>query len=562
MVLPSDYDDDSPQAPRPIIKAFVKDNNEYFPIVLDDYGVEKKVMWAPLWASQQYFLGAPEFEALYEGTRGPGKTTTLIMDFCQEVGKGYGAEWRGMIIRRTYPELANIITESKKLIKRMWPDAFYNEIKSVWQFPTGELLYFRPIADVNASDSHLGTNYTWLGWEELTLWADDKAFKRMQAVVRSTIKGIPLRVRATTNSYGAGHNWVQARYGLVNWPVKIGEDPTAAHPCLKDIWKVCGPLIAGSVDDNGIPERPRRAYHGSLRENIILLRTQPLYINQLYTSARNQAELDSWLYGLWDITAGGMFDDIWATHRGNFVVKDFDVPLNWRIYRAYDHGSTKPWSCGWYAESNGEDLTFTDGSVMSTIKGDYFRCGELYGNLKNSSDPNTGRRELIPDIKKEIIQYELDRGWRDANTGKCRVRRGPADTSIFAEEDGRPSVASDFEDPCIVNGHRWRGIIWERADKRPGSREQGWEQARKRLKATKRPPGGIREEKGLFIVGERCPNWIRTVPHLPRDDGGGSNRVAHPDDVDTDSEDHIGDEMRYMLRFDPGPPTFPGRRGA
>jgi hypothetical protein len=550
MTLPPD-DDGLPEGPRAIIKAFEKIGNEYFPIVLDDYGNEKRVIWAPLPWSQQYFLGAPEFEALYEGTRGPGKTLTLLMDFCQEVGKGYGAEWRGMLIRRTYPELDDIKNMSKKWIKRMWPEAFFNEIKNVWQWPTGELLSFRAIPTVNETDAHLGTNYTWLGWEELTLWPDPAAFKRMQAVVRSSLKDIPKRIRSTTNSYGKGHNWVQARYNLVNWPVKIGEDPNAKDPCLRDIWKVCGPLVEGTTDEDGIPEPTRRAYHGSLRENIILMRVQPQYINQLKSSARNQAELDSWLYGRWDITAGGMFDDIWATHREYIVVKDFVVPGAWRIYRAYDHGSTKPWSCGWYAESNGEDLTFEDGSVLSTLRGDLFRCGELYGNLKNSSDQNTGRRQTIPSICKELIEYEIARGWRDANSGKSRVRRGPADTHIFAEEDGRPSVASDFETPCIINGHRWRGIIWERADKRPGSREQGWEQSRKRLKATKREPGGIREEKALFIVGSRCPHWLRTVPVLPRDDGGGG-RVAHLDDVDTESEDHIGDEMRYMLRYDPG----------
>ena len=527
-----------PETPRPsIIKAFVKENNEYFPIVLDDYGNEKQTIWAPLPGSQELFLAAPEFEALYEGTRGPGKTLTLLMDFCAEVGKGYGAEWKGMIIRRTYPELADVIAMSKKWIKRLWPDAFYNEIKYFWQFPTGELLYFRPIATVDDYDAHHGTNYTWLGWEELTLWADDKPFKRMQSVVRSSIKGIPKRIRSTTNPYGKGHNWVQARYGLYNWPKKIGHDERG------DIWKVLGPLITGSVDENGIPEPPRRAYHGALRENIILMRVQPQYIHQLRSSARNKAELDAWLYGLWDIAAGGMFDDIWAQCRDAIVLNDFEVPGNWRIYRAYDHGSSKPWSCGWYAEANGEDLTFTDGSVMTTKPGDLIRCGELYGWVKDQ--PDVGRRQQIPDIKKEIIEYEVNRGWRDPNTGRSRVRRGPADTSIFAEEDGRPSVASDFEAPVTINGHRWRGIIWERADKRPGSREQGWEQARKRLKATKRPPGGIREEKGLFIVADRCPQWMRTVPVLSRDE-------KKLDDVDTDTEDHIGDEMRYMLRYDPG----------
>ena len=143
-------EDGLPKVPRPsIIKAFVKENNEYFPIVLDGYGNEEQKIWAPLPGSQELFLVAPEFEVLYEGTRGPGKTLTLLMDFCADVGKGYGAEWKGMIIRRTYPELADVIAMSKKWIKRIWPDAFYNEIKYFWQFPTGELLYFRPIATVD-----------------------------------------------------------------------------------------------------------------------------------------------------------------------------------------------------------------------------------------------------------------------------------------------------------------------------------------------------------------------------------------------------------------------------
>lgn len=525
-----------------IIKAFIKENNEYFPIILDDYGQEKQVIWAPLPGSQEFFLSAPEFEVLYEGTRGPGKTLSLIMDFCQDVGKGWGAEWKGMIIRRTYPELADVIAMSKKWIKRMWPGAFYNEIKYFWQFPDGELLYFRPIATVDDYEAHHGTNYTWLGWEELTLWPDDGPFRRMQSVVRSSMKGIPMRIRSTTNPYGKGHNWVQARYQLYNWPQKVGHDERG------DMFKIAGPLITGAVDpETGVKDPPRRAYHGSLRENIIMMRVQPQYVSQLRASARNKAELEAWLFGSWDIAAGGMFDDIWYSHKDTIVVPDFEIPLTWKIRRAYDHGSTHPWSCGWYAESDGSDIEYLDPidgkrKVRATLRGDLFRVGELYGWQKDQ--PNVGLRMVIADIKRNIIQYEIDRGWRDPNTGRGRVYRGPADTSIFDENNG-VCVASDFESPVVINGHRWRGIVWERADKGPGSREQGWEQARKRLKATKRPPGGIREEKGLFIVGPRCPQWLRTVPKLPRDE-------KKIDDVDTESEDHIGDEMRYMLRFESG----------
>lgn len=521
-----------------VIIRFVQDGPEFLPVVRDQYGNEKTVVWAPLPGSQRLFLDAPEFEAIYEGTRGPGKTTTLLMDFAQEVGKGWGAEWKGMIIRQTYPQLNDVITMSKKWFKRIWPGAFYNEIKYFWQWPTGELLFFRPIEVEADYWQHHGTNYTWLGWEELTTWADDAAYKKMFSVVRSTMKNIPLRIRATTNPYGVGHNWVQARFNLVNWPIKVGQDKKG------DIFKIVGPLIKGSVDERGIPEPPRRAYHGTLRENLVLMHVQPQYIQQIKSAARNKSELEAWLYGSWDIAAGGMLDDIWHTHKDRFIVGDFDPPQSWKITRAYDHGSSKPWSCGYYAESDGSDISWKDemGKTVtrSTLRGDLFRVGEIYGWQKDQ--PNVGKRETVPEIKKQIITYELRRGWRDASTGKSRVHRGPADTSIFDDVNG-VCVSNDFEDPIVIEGHRFRGIVWEKADKGPNSRVQGWEQLRQWLKATKPEPGHIREHPGLFIVGPRCPHALRTLPVLKRDE-------KHIDDVDTDCEDHVGDEIRYRLRFE------------
>ena len=40
------------------------------------------VAWAPQPGSQTLFVTSPVFETLYEGTRGPGKTNALLMDFC------------------------------------------------------------------------------------------------------------------------------------------------------------------------------------------------------------------------------------------------------------------------------------------------------------------------------------------------------------------------------------------------------------------------------------------------------------------------------------------------
>jgi hypothetical protein len=95
-------------------------------------------------------------------------------------------------------------------------------------------------------------------------------------------------------------------------------------------------------------------------------------------------------------------------------------------------------------------------------------------------------------------------------------------------------------------------VYWERADKGPNSRVLGWDQLRKRLIATRRIDS-IRETPGLFIVGEYCPQWIRTVPTLPRDE-------QKIDDVDSEAEDHAGDMTRYALRFDDGPSISTRRR--
>ena len=50
-----------------------------------------RIIWAPQPGSQEVFLACPVFEALYDGTRGPGKTDALLMDFAQDVGKGLPA---------------------------------------------------------------------------------------------------------------------------------------------------------------------------------------------------------------------------------------------------------------------------------------------------------------------------------------------------------------------------------------------------------------------------------------------------------------------------------------
>lgn len=463
-------------------------------------GEEREATWAPQYGSQHAFLNAtPIFEVLYTGTRGPGKTDGLLMDFAQHVNQGFGSDWRGILFRKTFPELADVIAKSKKWFPLLFPGAKYNQSTHTWTFPQGEELLLRHMRTQDDYWAYHGHAYPWIGWEELTTWADDKCYKVMMSCCRSTRPGMPRCYRATTNPYGTGHNWVKRRFYL---PQSIGR------------------IIRG-VDEDGHPEPPRVAIQGKIWENKILLHADPDYIPKLKQAARNPSELKAWLEGSWDIVAGGMFDDLWNSQVHIVPSVPLDrIPKRWKIDRSFDWGSSKPFSVCWWAESNGEPFE-SQGRVYGRVPGDLYLISEWYGFNGNR---NEGLRMLASRVAQGIMDREEDWGIIG------RVKPGPADSSIFDEENGN-NISKDMER---------EGVRWTPADKGPGSRKQGWEQMRKMLSGALPQAHGPREMPGLFVF-DQCHQWLETVPTLPRDD-------KDLDDVDTDAEDHAGDATRYRIR--------------
>lgn len=469
-------------------------------------GVYEDVVWTPQAGSQEAFLRAGLLEVLYEGTRGPGKTDALLMDFCQFVGRGFGPDWRGILFRRTYPELGDVIAKSRKWFPQIFPGAKYNAGEHYWTFPGGETLLFRHFKMPEDYWNYHGHAYPWIGWEELTTWPTPECYTSMFSCARSSNPQIPIRVRSTTNPYGSGHAWVKHRWRL---PVPRG------HMVAK--------VVTDSRDKNGDIEPPRVAIRGHIRENHVLLYADPGYVSRIKSAARNSAELEAWLNGSWDIVAGGMFDDVWDRNVHALAAFPLDrIPSGWRIDRSYDHGQSRPFSVGWWAESNGEPLEW-DGREYGAVRGDLIRVAEWYGW---TGEPNMGMRMLSSEIARGIQEREEQWGIRG------RVRVGVADGSIFDQyEPGR----------SVVGEMRKVGIDWMPADKGAGSRKHGWQQIRERLKASVSGEEGVRESAGLFIL-ETCDQFLRTIPVLPRSD-------RDLDDVDTDAEDHIADEVRYRVRF-------------
>ena len=447
-----------------------------------------EVVWKPQAGSQVAFMTCPIGEALYEGTRGPGKTDALGMDFAQFCGLGFGAAWRGILFRETYPQLADVVAKTKKWFYRIFPGIKFNASDYHWTWPTGEQLLLRHMRVEDDYWNYHGHEYPWIGWEELTNWKDIACYDSMKVCSRSSHPGMPRRYRSTANPYGVGHGWVKSYF----------IDP--APP---------GVVIRG----DGMP---RVRIHGNVYENKILLAADPDYIIKL-SSISDENKRKAWLEGSWDIVSGGMFDGVWRDEVHS--IQPFQIPPRWRIDRSFDWGSSAPFSVGWWATSDGtEVVTHTDeeGPVKRAFpRGTLFRVAEWYGW---NGKANEGCRMLASEIGRGIRKRELEMGWEG------RVQSGPADSSIFDTVNG----------VCIADDMANAGIGWERADKSPGSRRNGAERMREKMAAGLVHP---MEAPGFFVFNT-CRHFLRTVPSIPRSD-------KDPDDVNTDAEDHAYDDARY-----------------
>lgn len=489
------------------------------------------VTWQPLDGSQVLVMSCPCNHILYEGTRGPGKTDAQIMYFRRFVGLGYGQFWRGVIFDREYKNLDDLISKSKRWFRMLGEGATFLSSAShlKWVWPTGEELWFRVMKTEQDYWNYHGHEFPYIGWNELTKQPNSDLYDMAMSLNRTSflpekhsprnketgeiepLPEIPLVVFSTTNPYGVGHNWVKQRF----------IDVAPAGSVVKHTKNVFNPRTQKRED---ITKTQVRLF-GSYKENIYL---SPEYILEL-ESITDPNKRAAWLWGDWDITSGGMFDDVWSSQYN--IVEPFVIPHTWRVFRAFDWGSSKPFSVGWWAESDGSDVRLNNNQWKSTVKGDLFRIGEWYGW---NGQPNKGLRLLATQISKGIIEREIKMGIHG------RVKAGPADASIDDVENGN-CIAADMRKKVVIDGVTYKGVTFDtdRKYKAAGTRKTGWEKLRIAM-YNAQPDGGPRENAGLFVFRTCQHGFIRTMPTLPRDE-------KDLDDVDTDAEDHVADEARYVI---------------
>jgi len=438
------------------------------------------VIWRPQ-PAQVRFLCRPEYEALYGGAAGGGKSEALVMEAVRQVQIPH---YRALLLRKTYPELSELIGKSLKYYPRVFPRAKFNETKHRWTFPSGATVEFGAMHRTADKLKYQGRTWDFIAFDELTHFTWEE-YSYLFSRNRPNGPGTRVYMRATANPGGIGHGWVKERF------------ITAAPPGTRivaemEIEQSDGSRLKMSRDRVFIPAK--------VYDNKILLRNNPNYIASL--SLMPEADRRALLEGDWDSFSGQVFTE-WRDkpahyhdRRWSHVIAPFEIPPEWPVYRGFDWGYSRPFSVGWWAIDH-------DGCM--------YRIRELYGC---TGEPNTGVKWTPEQLARKIREIE-----RDDPQLRGRRIHGIADPAIW-DGSGGESIADVMERA---------GVYFDKADH---ARISGKMQIHNRMAFDE-------NGKAMLYVFSGCRQFIRTVPALVYSQ-------TDVEDVDTDCEDHIYDEMRYV----------------
>jgi hypothetical protein len=189
-----------------------------------------ETIWQPT-ERQEAFLACDDFEVLYGGAAGGGKSDALLVDaLCLQHGGPDNPHHRAVLFRRSFPELRDLIDRALELYPLIVDGAEYNQTEKVWTFPSGAKVEFGYLQHDNDRLKYRGRAWNYIGFDELTLWPTSVCYLYLFSRCRSTDRSLPRYIRATTNPDGPGQKWVMERWGIqedgkeTNLPVDIVDD--------------------------------------------------------------------------------------------------------------------------------------------------------------------------------------------------------------------------------------------------------------------------------------------------------------------------------------------------
>lgn len=436
---------------------------------------------------QMMFHESKAKEVLYGGAAGGGKTKCTVMDALFRCLKW--PKTTAYIFRRTYRELEDTVI---KEANASYPAGIgrYSVSQKAWLLKNGSEIRFRHCESAKDRFIYSGAEIQWLYFDELTTF-EQEVYDFLKTRVRAKKSlGVVPTIRATSNPGNIGHGWVK-KYFVDSGPYMsyVRQEVYSQALHKKEIFYT-----------QYIPSLALENPH--IGED---------YIYEL--ERKPEALRRALLNGDWDAFEGQVFvefrnnpehyqDRLW-TH----VIDPFPIPTNWPRFMSFDHGYSRPFSCGWWAVDP---------------QGRAYRYKEWYGC--EARKPNTGIAIPPREIAEGIVERERDE--IDNNIIVDRI----ADPAIFDKSRGL-SVAD------LMDSSGGRPGVWFR--KGDNSRIPGKMALHERLRFDS-------EGKPMIYIFSNCKDWIRTVPVLPYSE-------SKKEDIDTAAEDHCYDETRYFLMANPLP---------
>jgi len=371
---------------------------------------DSKVVFHANEGPQTNFLAAGEKDVLYGGAAGGGKSYAMLVDPLRYAHK---KAHRALILRRSMPELREMIDKSRELYPQAFPGAKFKEVEKLWNFPSGakvEFGFLERDADVYR---YQGQAYSWIGFDEITHLPTEFSWNYLASRLRTTDPDIKTYLRCTANPGGVGSHWVKQRYILPsehNTPFE-GKDGLTR--------KFIPARLADNpyLDADGVYEQMLKSLPPTQRQQL--------------------------LEGNWDVAEGAAFTEFEPKAH---VITPFVLPVHWERVKGIDYGYASESCCLWgimdmndntliiYRELYRKGLTGEElGSIITDMETeDPF---SVNGVLDTAAWANTGTTG--PTVGESLVKagHKLRRADKNRIQGKIQIHE-----YLKVRENGRPKL--------------------------------------------------------------------------------------------------------------------------
>jgi hypothetical protein len=323
--------------------------------------VDEEFFWQPHEGAQNEFCSRGEFEVLFGGAAGPGKSECLIMEATRYIDH---PRYRALLLRRTFPQLQEIIDRCYRYYPKI--DGVYRSTEHRWYFPSGATIQLGHMQHEPDKYNYQGREYHFVGFDEVTQFFESQ-YLYLFSRVRTTFPEIIPRIRATTNPGGIGHSWCKKRFIDMGPPGQTYIDPGTGLSRV---------FIPAKYTDNP-----------SLTE------ADPDYVNRLM--ALPEIERLRLLEGIWDAFEGQAFPELSQRVYG---CDPFEIPPEWEKWSAFDWGYSNPWANLYFAVDYDENIF---------IYRELYGAKEVDGIWRGARQSNTEISRIIVHAEREKIRFRV-----------------------------------------------------------------------------------------------------------------------------------------------------------